>query len=260
MDEKQPAIPTEVRKLGKWLSTARKKQGLTQKQLAGRIGTVQGRIAQIELGKGLPTVPQLIQFARILGISLQWFLNGKNSPGSELRDIAIELQSLGVTDLFVPDAAVPGAFRPTEQVLALAVSGNQPEPRIIEAIPAVLAWNPWSHTVQRAHSKRSDPRAGIRLAWLADVVLTIHRSTGFPGGCVSKRELEAVVRWWSKHPPAEEDDLGRPAEDDRVPPVSRRWKIKYAAPLTAFRERAERLHTLLEQRERTSKTPDQADQ
>jgi hypothetical protein len=185
-----------------------------------------------------------------LAVPLQWFLNGFTVPGEEVSEIALELQNLGVVDLLVPNAVVPGAFRPTEQVIALAVSGNQPVPRIIEAIPAVLAWNRWSPTVLRAYSYRRDLRAGIRLAWLADVALTIHRNDGFPGGCPQRRELETFVRWWSKHPiqPVRADDLGRPGEGDVLPPVWKRWKITYAAPLSAFVERARHLHSLLEQR------------
>lgn len=243
-------IPAELSNLGKWLLTARTQQGFTQKELATRSKTTQARVSQIEQGLILPTLPQLIRLARALSLPLQWFLNGSTGPGSEVPEIALELQRLGVVDLLIPGAVVPGAFRPTEQVIALAVSGNQPEPRIIEAIPSVLAWNRWSPTVLRAYSRRSDPRAGIRLAWLADVALTIHRTDGFPGGCPQRRELEAYVRWWSKRPtqPTREDDLGRSAAGDALPPVSKRWKIRYGAPLSAFAERARLLHTLREQR------------
>jgi transcriptional regulator with XRE-family HTH domain len=224
---------------------------LTQKQLAARAGTDAARISRIEVGIEQPTVPQLFRFAKVLAVSLQWFINGSNHPGAELPEIAIELQSLGVADLFVPSAVVPGAFRSTEEVLALAVSGDQPELRIIEALPAVLAWNCWSAPLLRAVSRRHDPRAPIRLAWLADVALTIHRTGGFPGGCPQQRELEAFVRWWSERFPqsARNDDLGRPAEQNAVPPVSKRWKISYAGSLSDFAERAERLRLLLEQRQ-----------
>jgi transcriptional regulator with XRE-family HTH domain len=238
----------ELVHLGKWLLEARTRAGLTQKKLASRSGTDAARISRIELGVELPTVPQLFQFAKVLGVSLQWFINGKNHAGAELPEIALELHSLGVTDLFVPGAVVPGAFRPAEQTIALAVSGDQPEPRIIEAIPAILAWNWWSHTVLRAYSQQSDPRAGNRIAWLAEVALTIHRTVGFPGGCLQRRELEAVVKWWERRlkPPTREDSLGRPAEGDALPPVSKRWKISYAAPLSAFTERARQLCALRE--------------
>jgi transcriptional regulator with XRE-family HTH domain len=239
-------VSVELSTLGKWLLRARTQQGITQKELATRTRITQSRVSQIEQGIILPTLPQLIRLARTLALPLQWFLNGYLEPGIEVPEIALELQRLGVVDLLVPDAVVPGAFRPIEQVVALAVSGDQPDPRIIEAIPAVLAWNRWSPTVLRAYSYRWDRRAGIRLAWLADVALTIHRTDGFPGGCPQRRELEKYVRLWSKYAESllsRDDDLGRPAEGDALSPVWKRWKIRYDAPLSAFVERARHLHS-----------------
>src|SRR5262249_14538591 len=242
--------PSELRNLGRWLFTARTRQDLTQKDLAARSGIAQPRISGIEQGTILPTLPQLIRLARALSVPLQWFLNGSVVAGEEVSDIALELQNLGVVDLLVPGAVVPGAFRPTEQVIALAVSGNQPESRIIEAMPAVLAGNRGAPAVLPAYSYHRDLRAGIRPSLLADVALTIHRNEGFPGGCPQRRQLEAYVRWWSKHPtqPARVDDLGRPAEGSDLPPVSKRWKITYDAPLSAFVERARHLQSLRERR------------
>jgi hypothetical protein len=42
-------------------------------------------------------------------------------------------------------------------------------------------------------------------------------------------------------PPDENDDLGYPAPNERMPPVSKRWNIRYAASLAAFYDRAKRL-------------------
>jgi hypothetical protein len=46
--------------------------------------------------------------------------------------------------------------------------------------------------------------------------------------------MESFVRWWSERLPrsAREDDLGRPAEEDAVPPVSKRQKIRYDGSLS----------------------------
>ena len=236
----------ELSRLGRWLAVARTKQVLTQNELAKRSRISQPRISRIEKGVFLPTFPQLIRLARALDLPLQWFLNGATTPGEDLADVALELRNLGIVDLLVPNAQVPGAFRPTEQVIALAASGNQPDPRIVEAIPAVLAWKPWSYTVLRAYCHRNDPRAGPRLAWLADVALTIHRNEGFPGGCPQGRELEWFVRWWKKRPPTHEDDLGRPSSGNDLPPAWKRWKITYDAPLSTFVERAKHLQALRE--------------
>ena len=71
----------------------------------------------------------LLRLAQALQVPLQWFLTGSGKPGRELPDLALELFNLGVLDLWVGDATVPGAFRPPEQLVALAVSGSRPEAR-----------------------------------------------------------------------------------------------------------------------------------
>lgn len=246
---KHSTSPTELKNLGRWLFEARTWQGLSQKELAVRAGISQPRVSGIEKGEMLPTLPQLIRLARALVLPVQWFLNGSVYPGREMPDFAFQLQWLGVVDLLTPEALVPGAFRPTEQVLALAVSGDQPNPRIIEAIPAVLAWKRWSPRLLREYSRPRVSRARIRLAWLADVALTIHRTMGFPGGCPGYKNLELFVGPLSRaNLLLKSDDLGRPGEEGNLPPVSKRWKISYDAPLAAFVERAKHLNVQLEQR------------
>jgi transcriptional regulator with XRE-family HTH domain len=220
---------------------------LTQQQLAERCGLNQTAVSRIERGYHWPTLAQLAQLARVLEVPIQWFINGQEAPGAGLPEMAVELQHLGVVDLLVPAAVVPGAFRPVEQVLALAVTGDRPEPRIVEAIPAVLAWNWWYVPLLQAYSTVPDARAAPRLGWLADIALTIHRNQGFPGGCHEQRRLELFVEW--AFPRAEDDGLGHPVDDvKKLPPVSKRWKITYAAGLSRFKERAEQLRTLLQRR------------
>jgi len=176
-----------------------------------------------------------------MSLPLQWFLNGSTSPGISLPELAIELQHYGISDLRVSGAVVPGAFRPVEKLLALSVAGNQPDPRILEGIPAVLAWTYWHPTLLQPYAQGHDPRAWSRLGWLADIVLTIHRDTGFPGGCSRLQDLETLVR---QPRPLTDDDLGRPADGTVNHPVWKRWNISYAASLASFQERAERLYSL----------------
>ena len=241
-------IPADLHNLGDWLRAARVQQALTQKQLAVRCGIAQSRISRIEKGEMLPTLPQLLRLAQRLAVPLQWFLNGSTVPGQEIPDISMQLCSLGIVDLFVPKSAIPGAFLPIEEVLALAVRGNQPETRIIEALPAVLAWNRWFPKLLRCYCFRVDrKRAATRLAWLADIALTIHRTYGFPGGCPQQLALESFIRpFVGGKAPTHEDALGHPATGTAVPPFSKRWKITYDAPLSSFVERARHLHSLRE--------------
>ncbi len=256
-NERRAAVPPiEFKDLGRWLFVARRHRGLTQQQLAGRSGLYQAAVSRIEKGLHWPTLAQLAQLARVLEVPIQWFINGQEVPGAGLPEIAIELQHAGVVDLLVPDAVVPGAFRPVEQVLAFAVSGDSPEPRVVEAIPALLAWNWWYVPLLQAYSTFPDPRAAHRLGWLADVALTIHRNQGFPGGCHEQRRLELFVEWAT--PRAEDDGLGHPADDGKkLPPVSKRWKVTYAAGLHTFKERAEQLRALRQRRSpvRTPRRP-----
>ncbi|HKI35527.1 MAG TPA: hypothetical protein VKA46_26965 [Gemmataceae bacterium] len=122
------------------------------------------------------------------------------------------------------------------------LSGDQVEPRVVEALPAVLAWNDWNVRLLEGYARTYDRRVRYRAAWLADVAQTIHTHHGFPGGCVNPRTLSAL--WRRAKRPSEPDSLGYPADQESLPPVSRRWNITYAADLDSFRRRAEHLHSL----------------
>jgi transcriptional regulator with XRE-family HTH domain len=230
--------------VGRWLTQARLQRQLTQKVLAEACGLAQSDISKIESGERWPTLPQLANFARQLSLPMQWFLSGQEQPGIEFVDFALELQRLGAVDLLVPDARVPGAFRLPEQVLARVVTGDSPDPRIIEAVPALLAWNACNPHLLAAFARATgDRRAAPRLAWLGDVGLTIHKGQGFPGGLVDSLALSKFVA--KIKPCPKPDDLGHPADVfTKLPPVSRRWNICYEAILNTFYQRANRLLAL----------------
>lgn len=244
--------------VGQHLVEARAHCGLTQTQLARRCGLRQWQIARFETGQQQPSFDQLLRLAEALDVPVQWFLTGTTRPGTEPEDIVLELRALGAVDLRVTKLTVPGAARPSEQVLALTVVGENPDPRIIGAIPAVFAWNEWEPGLLAAYCRITDRRAAHRLAWLADVALTIHRAHGFPGGCVGQRSLERFIR--RIHPPEVPDGLGQPAEEDKpAPPVWKRWRITYAASLDTFRERAALLHELRQRPSRRRRKEGRAD-
>jgi transcriptional regulator with XRE-family HTH domain len=224
------------------LISARISIGLTQKELALACKIHQSVVSALENGKRRPTVPQLMQLALILKVPLQRLLTGTDRAGTELPDIALQLQSLGIADLYVPNMRVPGAFRETEDVIAVSLRGNAPPPQIIEAMPAILAWTPLDILTLYWFADQYDARISFRLGWLADIALTIHRGTGFPGGCPTMQTLESIIHIGGKKP-VEEDSLGF-SEGSPQMPVSARWKMRYPAALTTFQQRAERLHAI----------------
>jgi DNA-binding XRE family transcriptional regulator len=228
-----------ARRVGLHLARARQQAGRNQAELAQLCGLTRFVVMRIEAGVRSPTLEEAVQFAHHLNLPLQMLLSGGQTPGDTLQDLAIELRTLGITDLLVEGAVVPGAFRPQEEVLVLAVAGDQPDTRVVEAMPYVLATAPpFALDLLRAYARQHDRRALHRLAWLSDVAEMVHDDSKLldPG---RRRLLERLRK--STRPPETPDDLGRPALNEPLLPVSRRWNITYAATLATFRSRADSL-------------------
>ena len=205
------AESTGLRDLGSFLAAARLERGLSQAELAARCGLSQAQISYFEIGRRRPTLDQLVRIARSLDVSIERLIAGSDRPGDGLRDIAIELRHLGLVDLWVADPIVPGAFRRPEEVIARAVAGHEPDPRILEAIPAILAWNRINPVLLRAYGLTTRPRVTRRLAWLADIALAIDRRGGFPGGCRKEPLARFTQMIPAPSPESDEwDSLGRP--------------------------------------------------
>lgn len=226
----------ELRDLGTHLLLARLERGFSQDGLAKACRLSQTQVSLFETGRRRPSLDQFMRLARALDVPLQRLLNGQDRPGVALKDLAVELRRLGAVDLWLADAAVPGAARRPEEVIALAVSGGSPDPRVIEALPALMSWNEIDPGILQAHGNATG--VAYRLAWLADIALAVDRQRGFPGGC--RREwLERFLKMVGPpRPGAPWDDLGRPGESVPRSPVWRRWKIRYGAKLDDFHRRA----------------------
>src|SRR5947207_11652544 len=159
----------ELRNLGTNLLLLRLERGLSQGRLARECKLSQAQVSLFEAGRRLPSLDQFVRLARALDVPLQRLLSGFDRPGVALKDLAVELRQLGATDLWVADAAVPGAARRPEEVIALAVSGSSPDPRVVETLPALLSWNEINPLILKAHGIAT--KTNYRLAWLADVAL-----------------------------------------------------------------------------------------
>ena len=66
-------------KIGIFISTLRKEQGLTQQQLAEAIGVSNKTISKWECGRGMPELALIVPLCHILHTNINEFLSGVNS-------------------------------------------------------------------------------------------------------------------------------------------------------------------------------------
>ncbi len=108
---------SELQHLGANLLRARIAQGLTQEGLARKSGLSQAQVSLFEAGRRISSLEQLVCLALSLDAPLQRLISGTDRPGTELKDLAVELRGLGAADLWVADATVPGAARCAEETI-----------------------------------------------------------------------------------------------------------------------------------------------
>ncbi|WP_088253438.1 helix-turn-helix domain-containing protein [Fimbriiglobus ruber] len=221
------------------LKKARELQGISQSLLSRLSGVGRLVIVRTEAGESVPDINEVVALAKALKVPLSKLVNARWRPEKGLKGIGLELWRLGIRDLEVSDAEVPGSFRRKEEVLVLAVAGTRPNPRIVEAMPYVLGSNVFDPTLLLAFAKNIDPRARRRLAWLADFTLVLRGAvTPFPSTSDSGYCLEKLVSMVKKPgPKVSFDNLGYPG-DAPFPVVWRRWKMSYGGRREEFVTRA----------------------
>lgn len=246
-----PSASIELQKLPEWievgkhLTRARKQKGLTQKGLADLCQLRQGEISAFESGRRHPTLAQLTELARSLGISLQWFITGTLEPSAATpAELQYELRHWGIYDLPLDAVKVPGAFRPVEQLIVLILKGDQIPKLIIESMPYLLAVTRWRSRLLLAFARDAgDSRVLARLGWLADITRSLHKAGHLAEAQAQRAALLTLTKKATKA--TRQDSLGHPAGDfDTVPVISTRWNISYAANMDSFKKRAEQLRAL----------------
>ncbi len=228
--------PKATESFSTYLKLARTSAGFTQSDLARRSSVSRTQIVKMEAGTYAPSFDEIVRLAEVLKIPLQRLLSGRRRPSATLPGIAFELDDLGLHDLEVSGAEVPGAFRHPEEVIVLALRGDRPEPRIVDAMPAILATIEFRVRLVHAFAGIYDPRVRTRLAWLSDVTLTLGRQSTFPVAVRTEAVLAKFVRTGKRA--ALPDSLGHPGEK-RSPLLWRRWNITYAGDLENFSRRAQ---------------------
>ena len=74
--------------IGKRIKQAREFKGLKQKDFASQLNIDTSQYSKIESGKLLPTLNQVIEIGRILDVSYDWIITGKeiNNESSNLKE------------------------------------------------------------------------------------------------------------------------------------------------------------------------------
>ena len=81
------------------LKELRKQAGLTQVELAGKLGIVQSSYADCERGKKKPTQENLVKIAQILNVSVDYLVGNSEEKTDELDNIELlfRMNSNGLT-------------------------------------------------------------------------------------------------------------------------------------------------------------------
>lgn len=73
----------QQRKLLRALAKRREELGLSQTEVAARMGTSQSTLARLEQGNANPTLATVARLAKALGQKIEWRLIDEGTPGKE---------------------------------------------------------------------------------------------------------------------------------------------------------------------------------
>jgi len=74
----------EQEKIGKLIAAKRKEKGLTQEQLAEKLGVTNKAVSKWETGRGMPDLAIIQELSKLLGITVSTLLNGEESKEEEV--------------------------------------------------------------------------------------------------------------------------------------------------------------------------------
>lgn len=91
----------DLEKIGKFISLCRNNLGLTQLELANKIGVTDRAVSKWENGRGLPDASYMVELCDVLGISVNELLNG--SRGRSFRNREKEIKVINIDSLMLED-------------------------------------------------------------------------------------------------------------------------------------------------------------
>lgn len=91
MSNRVPAISARIQR-------ARKTRGLTQEVLAERVHVTRGAIGHWEQGVTLPSTAHLSTLAKVLGVPMEWLVNGGANPFQKTQKAGKDSNFTGIEE------------------------------------------------------------------------------------------------------------------------------------------------------------------
>ncbi len=115
--------------LGERIAALRRRAGISQKELADRLGVSASAIGMYEQGRREPSADRLVEMAELFGVSTDYLLTGQTEDARDARAASALLEAAadrfaGQLLLQRPDGSVQPMSREDLSVLFSALLGN----------------------------------------------------------------------------------------------------------------------------------------
>lgn len=241
---------TDAERIGRVVRELRTERRASQAWLAAELGLSQGRLSEIERGKGSFTAEQLLKMLRLFNVGVERF---EAKPPRDASPIQNALVRLGAHHLAEADILVPSSLsEPLDVVLAVLV---QPEsPRHLAALAPVLVTQADGLALPELARRLAGWGRQARLGWLLESVLEALGSEAPSPESATRRlrrraatvfELflaSGMLRVPDDDAPLDllDSDVRSSATAERIlaeaSPPAHRWRIVTRVDTAAFRE------------------------
>lgn len=231
-------LPSRER-IAEVVRTLRRERAWTQVELASELGISQGRLSQIESGKGSFSAEQLLLILKLFNVTPARFADDIADPGSQLQHA---LARLGASHLHEDADLLPGtSVDDVSQTVGEALS--QGDPRLIAALAPVLVSNIDRVSLSKLLLDLSHAGFERRLPWLCENIvqaITIELKTNPPRAWSKQARRAALVLelfLGGRPPPSAEPPVGDVLDSgirsmktvaivqEKASEISRKWHI-----------------------------------
>lgn len=254
MDRPSPSTDrpnsADARRIGRVVRELRTERGATQAWLAGELGLSQGRLSEIERGKGSFTAEQLLRMLRLFNVGVERF---EAKPPREASPLQNALSRLGARHLVEADVLVPSSLSEPLDVVSAVLLHPESSRHLAALAPVLVEQVDRIALPELARRLSAWGRQG-RLGWLLDSVADVLAAEPpSPDSAVRRvrRRAATVIQLFRESGtlPLPEPNVPLDLLDGDVrslqtaerilaegSPQARRWRVVTRVDLAAFRD------------------------